>query len=98
MKYLSTPTLQLILKLRENAVEGMRYSIENPLVLLRRHGVIELSNGYKINFDEKNKTMIIRLLILILSSGIRFGEGELQWKFDQKNGIVETHQGIKFSI
>ena len=61
VKYWSINSLQFILKLRTKTVEGMKYTIENPLIILRKHGVVKLSDGYEINFNAGS-----------LSSGIYF--------------------------
>ena len=102
MKYRLGHNLQFISKLKEETsektVEGMKYAIENPLILLQKSGVVKFSDGYKISFNEKNKKSILAVIYFALSNGIRFGEGKFQWKFDQIKGIIETHQGIKFSV
>lgn len=79
-------------------VEGNSYTIKNPQVLFRKKGIIKLSNGYEIPFYEKNKKDILKLINFILYNGIQLGNNEFQWKFDYKNQILETHQGIKFHL
>jgi len=98
VKYWSINSLQFILKLRTKTVEGTKYTIENPLVLLRKHGVVKLSDGSEISFNENNKKKILAVIFFALSNGIRFGDGKFQWKFDPIKEVFETHQGIKFSI
>lgn len=98
VKYWSINSLQFILKIRTKTVEGTKYTIENPLVLLRKHGVVKLSDGSEISFNENNKKKILSVIFFALSNGIRFGDGKFQWKFDPIKEVFETHQGIKFSI
>ncbi len=85
--------------LREPTLEGDRYTIKNPLeVVLKKKGIVKLSNGYEIPFTRENKQEILNLVGFVLLNGIRFGDKEYQWKLDQKNGVIETHQGIRFKI
>ncbi len=85
--------------LRKTTVEGDRYAIENPIsVIIRKKGLVKLSNGYSIPFDIETKKSILDIVYFALENGIRFGEGEYQWKLDYQNRIIETHQGIKFKI
>jgi len=41
---------------------------------------------------------ILNVVLFALDNGIEFGNGKYQWKFDEKKGIIETHQGIKFKM
>ena len=87
------------LKLRRLTVEGSRYTIKNPLTFfLKNNGLVKLSNGYKIPYNKGNKADIINIISFALLQGIRFGDGEGQWKLDPANGVIETHQGIKLSL
>lgn len=94
-----TNLIYIYLRSRKPTVEGEIYTIENPFsVIIRRRGLIKLSNGYLIPFDEKNKRSFLNIICFALANGIRFGKGKYQWKFDYQNGIIETHQGIRFKI
>ena len=75
-----------------------KYIMLNPWIIIRNKGVLKLSNGYSINFNKENKKDIFRAVGFALVNGIRFGESEYSWKLDEKKGIIETHQGIKFKI
>lgn len=87
------------LRFRKPTVEGDRYTIKNPIsVIIRKNGLVKFSNGYSIPFDIETKGSILGIVSFALSNGIRFGEGEYEWKLDYKNRIIETHQGIKFKI
>jgi len=86
------------LEFKGKTVEGKMYTIKNPLVMLRKKGIIELTNGDKFTFNKDNKESVLRVIFFALNEGIEFGDGRYQWKFDQKNGIIETHQGIKFKM
>jgi FkbM family methyltransferase len=87
------------LSFRMPTLGGYRYTIENPVALvLKKKGTIKLSDGYMIEYNERNKQDIIVLVGLALRNGIRFGNHEIQWRLDQAKGILETHQGIKFYI
>ena len=87
------------LRFRKPTVEGDRYTIENPIsVIIRKKGVVKLSNGYSIPFDIVTKRSILGIVYFALKNGIRFGEGEYEWKLDYQNRIIQTHQGIKFKI
>ena len=84
---------------KKTTLEGDIYTIKNLIsVLLRKKGFIELTNGYSIPFDIHTKKNILNIVYFALENGIRFGEQDCQWKLDYKNGIIETHQGIKFKI
>lgn len=74
---------------------GGEYTIKNPLVIIKKKGTIKLSNGYEVVFDRENKNDVLGIVYFALSTGISFGDKIGQWKFDQKNGIIETHQGIR---
>lgn len=85
------------LRFRKPTLEGDRYTIENPIsVLVRKKGLVKLSNRYAIPFDSETKRSILRVVYLALENGIKFGEGIYEWKLDCKNRTIETHQGIKF--
>lgn len=86
------------LRRRAPTVENDKYAIKNPLVKLKKRGVIKLSDGYEVNFNRENKTDIFKVVEFALITGIKFGNGNYQWKLDQERGILETHQGIKFNI
>jgi hypothetical protein len=90
--------LAMYLEFKKKTVEGKKYTIKNPLVMLRKKGTIELSNGDKFTFNKDNKESVLRFIYLALNEGIEFGNGRYQWRFDQKNGIIETHQGIRFKM
>lgn len=79
-------------------VEGGKYGIKNPQVLLRKAGVIQLTNGYKISFNPTNKYYVLKIVALALSTGISFGKKMGQWDLDQKREVIKTHQGIKFKF
>ena len=99
MSYKIVDLISAYLRFRKPTVEGDRYTIKNPIsVFIRKKGLVKLSNGYSIPFDIETKGSILSIVSFALSNGIRFGEGEYQWKLDYKNGIIETHQGIKFKI
>lgn len=80
-------------------LEGGRYTIENPITfILKKEGKVKLSDGFSIPYDKENKKQIINLIGFVLLNGIRFGDKDNQWKLYPKEGIIETHQGIKFKI
>jgi FkbM family methyltransferase len=86
-------------KLRKPTLEGDRYTIKNPLeVLMKKNGTVKLSNGFEIPFTPENKQDILNVVAFALLNGIRFGDKEYQWKLNLKDGVIETHQGIKFKI
>ena len=87
------------LSFKDSTLGGGVYTIVNPLsVFFRRKGLVKLSDGYSIPFDKQSKKIIMSIVDLALTNGFRFGEQEYQWKLDIKKGIIETPQGIKFSI
>lgn len=99
MKYKISRLLNEYLRFKETTLEGDRYTIENPIsVLIRKNGLVKLSNGYSIPFDKQTKRGILNVVYFALKNGVRFGEQDYQWKLDCKKGIIETHQGIKFNI
>ena len=99
MNYKIVNLISAYLRFREPTVEGYRYTIKNPIsVIIRKNGLVKLSNGYSIPFDKETKRSILGIVSFALSNGIRFGEGEYEWKLDYKNRIIETHQGIKLKI
>lgn len=93
-----TKLLESYLSFRERNSEGTKYTIKNPLILLRQKGVIRLSNGQAIPFNKKNKTDILYFVFFLLENGIFVGRAKTQWKFNERLGIVETPTGIKFNI
>ncbi|MEM3455778.1 MAG: hypothetical protein QXT72_04415, partial [Candidatus Micrarchaeia archaeon] len=76
-------------------VEGSVYTIKNPWVILKKSGIIRLSDGQKISFSKTNKQEVLDVVRFALLNGIRFGNKPYQWKFDQNHGIIQTHQGIR---
>ena len=98
MEYKISLMLAKYLEFRGKTVEGKRYTIKNPLVILKRKGTIKLTNGDEFTFNKDNKKNVLRVVLFALNNGIEFGNGKYQWKFDQKNGIIETHQGVKFKM
>jgi FkbM family methyltransferase len=87
------------LRFRKRTLEGDRYTIENPIsVIIRKKGLVKLSNGYSIPFDADTKRSVLGAVYIALENGIRFGGGVYEWKLDLPNKIIETHQGIKFKI
>ena len=87
------------LRFKKPTVEGNRYTIENLIsVILRKKGLIKLSNGFSIPYEKDTKESILDIVYFALENGIRFGKREYEWKLDYQNGIIETHQGIKFKI
>ncbi|MCL4356361.1 MAG: FkbM family methyltransferase [Candidatus Thermoplasmatota archaeon] len=99
MGYKIARLISLYLRFRKPTLEGDRNTIENPIsVIIRKKGLVNLSNGYSIPFDIDTKRSVLGMVLFALENGIRFGHGEYQWKLDYQNGIVETHQGIKFKI
>ena len=91
-------SLYYFLKFRMPTVEGYTYTIKNPLVLFKKTGQIKLSDGQTFYFNEKNKRDILDLVSFALLNGIHFGHKRYQWKFNEKEGYVETHQGIKLKL
>jgi FkbM family methyltransferase len=83
---------------RYPTVQGKIYTIKNPLVILKNKGTIKLTNGTEFTFNRHNKKNILDIVLFALNNGIEFGNGKYQWKFDEKEGIIETHQGIKFKM
>lgn len=73
--------------------------VKNPTEAIKKSGVIKLSDGHHLAFNQNNKRDILQIVNFVVSNGIKFGNGTYQWKFDPKNGgIIETHQRIKFHI
>lgn len=91
-------TIYYFLKFRMPTVEGYAYTIKNPWILFKKRGKIELTDGQSFYFNEKNKKDILALVLFALHNGIHFGHKRYQWKFNQNEDYVETHQGIKFKL
>ena len=85
-------------KFRIPTVEGNTYTIKNPWVLFKKTGKIKLTDGQIFYFNEKNKKNVLDLVLFILSTGIHFGRGKYQWKFNNKREYIETHQGVRFKL
>jgi len=98
MKYKISSMLAAYFKFKTKTVNGKKYTIKNPLVILKKKGTIKLTNGDTFIFNKDNKKDILKIINFLLNEGIEFGNGKYQWKFDQKNGIIETHQGIRFKM
>ena len=98
MKFRISIMFAKYLEFKEKTVEGKIYTIKNPLVIFKKKGTIKLTNGDEFIFNEDNKRDVFNVVYFALSEGIQFGNGKYQWKFDQKNGIIETHQGIRFKM
>lgn len=78
--------------------DGSIYTISNLWVILLKSGIISLTDGQRISFNRSNKQEVFNLVRFALHSGIRFGNEPYQWKLDQENGVIETHQGVRFKI
>jgi len=98
MKYRISIILAKYLEFKGKTVEGKRYTIKNPSVILKKKGIIKLTNGDEFTFNKENKRDILRVVFFALNNGIEFGNGKYQWKFDPENEIIETHQGIRFKM
>ena len=81
---------------RKITSEGNRYTIRNPLVILKRSGVIKLTDGSHIPFNDKNKWFIFLAVGFALTQDIRFGVEKYRWNLDTENLIMTPHQGIRF--
>jgi FkbM family methyltransferase len=86
------------LEFKTKTVNGKKYTIKNPLVIFKKKGTIKLTNGDTFIFNKDNKKNVLKVVLFAINQGIEFGNGKYQWKFDQKNGIIETHQGIRFKM
>jgi len=98
MKYRIGTMLAKYLEFKKKTVEGKRYTIKNPSVILKKKGTIKLTNGDEFPFNKDNKEYVLSVIGFALNEGIEFGNGKYQWKFDPKKGIIETHQGIRFKM
>ena len=98
MKYKISLMLAKYLEFRGKTEERKRYTIKNPWVILKRKGMIKLTNGAEFNFNKDNKKYVLHVIYFALNEGIELGNGNYRWKFDPKNGIIETHQGIRFKM
>jgi FkbM family methyltransferase len=81
---------------RELTAERFLYTIKNPFVILRKAGVIKLTDGNEFPFSQKNKRIIFSTVYFLLNQGIRLGNQKYSWNFDINNLILTTHQGIHF--
>ncbi len=90
--------LYYFFKFRIPTLEGYTYTVKYPWVLFKKRGKIELTDGQSFYFNEKNKRDILELVLFALLNGIHFGHKRHQWKFNEKEGYVETHQGIKLKL
>lgn len=86
------------LEFKGKTVEGKIYTIKNPFVIFKKKGTIKLTNGDEFTFNKDNKNDVFNVVYFALKEGIEFGNGKYQWKFDPKNGTIETHQGIRFKM
>ena len=85
MNYKVLSLISAYLRFRKPTVEGDRYTIKNPIsVIIRKKGLVKLTNGYSIPFDIETKESILGIVFFALSNGVRFGEGEYEWKLDYK--------------
>ncbi len=78
-------------------VEGKKYTIENPWVKIFQSGVIKLTDGNSVKFNEENKKDIFNFVYFLLAEGIRLGDEPGQWKL-LNNNIIQTHQGLKLYL
>ena len=85
MKYKISSMLAAYFKFKTKTVNGKKYTIKNPLVILKKKGTIKLTNGDTFIFNKDNKKDILKIINFLLNEGIEFGNGKYQWKFDQKN-------------
>lgn len=83
---------------RTPTIDGSVYSIRNPWVLLRRKGIIELTDGTGFPFDGENKETILGLALFAIDNGVRFGNGPGAWGFDSHSGTIETPGGIRLLV
>ena len=70
------------LEFRDPVLNGERYTVENPAVLLKNNGTIKLSDGTMIRFDTRNKDDIMKFVYFLVQTGIRLGNEKFQWKLD----------------
>jgi len=98
MKYKISIMLLKYLEFKGKTVEGKIYTIKNPSVIFKKKGTIKLTNGDEFTFNKDNKNDVFNVVYFALNEGIEFGNGKYQWKFDPKNGTIETHQGIRFKM
>lgn len=85
-------------RFRLPTVEGQKYTIDNPLVVLRKRGQIRLTDGTVIDFNEENKQAILQLILLALENGIRFGTESNHWRLDCEQSVIRTPQGIHLHL
>jgi hypothetical protein len=88
--------LYMWLELRKPDLRGMKCTIKNPLVILRKQGTIKLADGYEVSFDRSTKKDILKVVWSCLINGIHCGDGKYKWNFYPEKGIIKTHQGILF--
>lgn len=81
-----------------NTVDGKKYTIKNPLVILNKKGVIKLTDGTVIPFNEKNKKDIINFVTFLISTGTHIGEGDENWQYDADREIIKIPGRIYYSI
>lgn len=90
--------LEMWLRYKAKTVEGTKYTVTNPLAILRQNGRIKLTNGQTFVFNKNNKKDILTVVSFLLDNGV-IAEGERgQWKVDTEKGIIETTEGIKFNL
>jgi len=87
MKYKIGTILAKYLEFRGKTVDGKKYTIRNPLVILKKKGTIKLTNGAEFTFNKYNKKYVLSVIYFALNEGIEFGNEKYQWKFDQKKGL-----------
>ncbi len=71
-------------------------AFSNITNIFRKNGHLICPNGFMLNFNQNNEKDVKQLYWFSLNYGVNFSNEKGFWHY--KNGIVETPEGIKFSI
>ncbi len=75
-----------------------RHKVLNIISVLKLKGYFVLDNGYKLNFNHKNKRDVVRIFLFAVENGVEFSDKKGFWSLDFENNLIITSNGIKFKI
>ena len=72
------------------------YRVHNFISLLRKSGSLICSNGFRFDFNSRNKKDILRLFYFTITYGVKFSQDDGFWHY--KDGLLTLPIGIRFFI
>ena len=70
------------------------HQVHNFISLLRKSGSLICSNGFRFDFNSRNKNDILRLFYFTITYGVKFSQDDGFWRY--KDGLLTLPNGIRF--